>query len=133
MMQPVVPGLNRHRGMGGMPTNLSEFSDRTYQIADSVFDSLVASNDLLPSQWAGALRGRLESKELRLLREVFASAWEDLRFTGRSCLLGSRELFHQSRRTRAAQPAFSLRGIRTRPGRGSVDSPGTNWGARGKQ
>jgi hypothetical protein len=78
MMRPVVRGLNKHRGMGGMPINLSEFSDRTCQIADSVFDSLLASNDLLPVQWAAALRRRVESRELRLLREVFTSAWEDL-------------------------------------------------------
>jgi hypothetical protein len=30
----------------------------TYQIADSVFDSLVASNNLLPVQWARPLRRR---------------------------------------------------------------------------
>src|SRR5271166_1972483 len=78
MMRPGVRGLNSHRGMGGMPINLSEFSDKTCQIADSVVDSLLASNDLLPVQWAGALRRRVESRERRLLREVFASAWEDL-------------------------------------------------------
>jgi len=78
MCEPAVRGLNSHCGMGGTPINLSEFSDRTYEIAESVFDSLVASNDLLPVQWAGALRRRVESRELRLLREVFASAWEDL-------------------------------------------------------
>jgi hypothetical protein len=66
MMRQAVRGLNSHRGMGGTPIKLSEFSERTYQIADSVFDSLVASNDLLPVQWAGPLRRRVESRELRL-------------------------------------------------------------------
>jgi hypothetical protein len=61
-----------------MPKNLSDFSARTHEVADSVFDSLLQSNDLVPSQWAGMLRRRAENGELYLLWGVFCSAWEDL-------------------------------------------------------
>jgi hypothetical protein len=61
-----------------MPKNLSDFPAKTYEVADSAFDSLLASNDLVPSQWVGMLRRRVENGELYLLWGVFFSAWQDL-------------------------------------------------------
>jgi hypothetical protein len=74
-----VRGLNSYRDdVNGIPKNLFEFSAKTKEIADSAIDSLLASNDLAPSQWAGMLRRRVENRELHLLWGVLFCAWEDL-------------------------------------------------------
>jgi hypothetical protein len=61
-----------------MPKNLFDYSVKTHEVADAVFDSLLTSNDLVPSQWAGMLGQRVENGELHLLWGVFFSAWQDL-------------------------------------------------------
>lgn len=60
---------------------LCNFSSETLQIADSLLNSLLLSNYLLPSQWVGLHRRRMESRELYLLWGVFVSAWIDLAST----------------------------------------------------
>src|SRR5215470_12205687 len=57
---------------------LSDFSAKTSEVGDSVLDSLLASNDMVPSQWAGMLRQRVENREQSLLWGVLFCAWEDL-------------------------------------------------------
>ncbi len=68
-------------GLFGASKKLSEFSAETYKVADSVLDSLLTPNRLVPSQWAGLRRRRLQSKDLYLLWGVFISAWQDLAST----------------------------------------------------
>jgi len=53
MARSTVRGLNGYHYVNGIPKNLSDFSPKTYEVADSVIDSLIAPNDLVPSQWAG--------------------------------------------------------------------------------
>src|SRR5260370_31173317 len=96
MMRRVVRGPNSYRGMGGTPINLSEFSAETDQIAAPVLDSLLAPNDLLPTQWAEALRQRLISGELALLAEVLSSAWEELGSPNRIVRLDAENFFDQA-------------------------------------
>src|SRR5689334_7112551 len=95
MMRQVVRGLNSYRGMGGTPIDLSEFSAETYQIAAPLFDSLLAPNDLLPTQWAEAFRQRLISGELALLAEVLSPAWEELGSPNRIVRLDAENFFDQ--------------------------------------
>ena len=74
MIQSSVCSLNVYRDVNSIPKNPSDFSAKTYDVADSAVDSLLASNDMVPSQWAGMLRRRVENRELHLLREVFFCA-----------------------------------------------------------
>ena len=78
MARSTVRGLNGYHYVNGIPKNLSDFSPKTYEVADSVIDSLIAPNDLVPSQWAEMLRRRPENRELHLLWGIFFCAWEDL-------------------------------------------------------
>ena len=78
MVRSSVRGLNVYRDVNGIPKNPSDFSAKTYDVADSAVDSLLASNDMVPSQWAGMLRRRVENPELHLLWGVLFCAWEDL-------------------------------------------------------
>jgi len=54
-------------------------SHKDYEVADSLVNSLLGSNNLLPNQWAGMLGRRAENRELHLLWGFFYWAWEDLR------------------------------------------------------
>src|SRR5215472_17071232 len=78
MVQSSAFRLHVYRDVNGIPKNPSDFSAKTYDVADSAVDSLLASNDMVPSQWAGMLRRRVENRELHLLWGVFFCAWEDL-------------------------------------------------------
>jgi len=91
--------------VNGIPNNLSGFSPNSYDVANSVVASLMASNDLVPSQWAGMLRRRVESRELHLLWGVFITAWEDLG-SPRECIRAEAQSFFT--RPEAGEP-LSLR------------------------
>src|SRR5689334_13326864 len=78
---PSALGAHDLNSFVGTPKKLSEFSAETYRVADSVLDSLLMSNHLVPSQWASLRRQRMQSRELYLLWGVFISAWEDLATT----------------------------------------------------
>ena len=106
MAPSTVRGLNSYRDdVKGIPNNLYYLPAKTHEVADSVIDSLMASNDLVPSQWVGMLRRRVESRELRLLWEVFFTAWEDLG-SPRECIRAEAESFFT--RPEAGEP-LSLR------------------------
>jgi len=70
---PILAAVNQ---IPKMPLGASH---KNYEVADSLVNSLLASNNLLPNQWAGMLGRRAENRELHLLWGVFYSAWEDLR------------------------------------------------------
>ena len=61
MLRPDVRCLsgNAYRAINGTPKSLCDFSHKTYEVADSLLNSLLASSDLLPIQWAARLRPRL--------------------------------------------------------------------------
>jgi hypothetical protein len=61
-----------------MSKNLFDLSSTT-SVADSSIGSLLASYDMVPSQWANMHRRKVQSGELQLLWGVFFGAWEDLR------------------------------------------------------
>ncbi len=82
-MTSAIPGDNLNGG-GEAGEKISEFSADTLRIADSVLDSLLRSNYLVPSQWAGLRHRGMQGRELYLLWAVFLSAWRDLASANRS-------------------------------------------------